>query len=177
VSRPVVASAAVRAPALAPLDTRAYQRHLWVTRPRPGVDRMASAWLIRRYIDPKASFRFTEDASGLRDVEVAFDMFGVEFSHQGTLCTFEALVARVGLRDAAVRRIGEIVHDLDLKVDQYGAAQRQTIGELIEGLREAFTDDQELLAHGIVLFEALYQSFRRQSGRLRKPSMRRPRPR
>lgn len=177
VSQPVVASAAVRAPALAPLDTRAYRKRVWVTRPRPGVDRMACAWLIRRYIDPNASFRFAEDASGVRQAEVPFDMFGVEFSHQGTLCTFEVLATRIGVRDAPVRRMGEIVHDLDLKVDQYGAGERQTIGELIDGLRDAFTDDQELLAHGIVLFEALYQSFRRQSGRSRKPSVSRQRAR
>jgi hypothetical protein len=146
----------------------AYQGRLWVTRPRPGVDRMASAWLIRRFIDPRAIFDFAPDRDALSEQAIPFDMFGVEFSHQGEACTFETLCAVFGIQDPAVARVAAIVHDLDLKDARYGAPEGATVGSVIEGLQLAQSDDQELLAQGITLFDALYRSFE-QSARAAAP--------
>jgi hypothetical protein len=144
-------------------DLADYQARLWVTRPRPGVDRMASAWLIRRFIDAKARFAFADDKASLPGDGVAFDMFGVEFSHQGEGCTFETLCSVFGIADAAVTRLSAIVHDLDLKDGKFGAAEAPTVATLIDGLQLAHADDHDLLEHGITLFESLYRSFSRQA--------------
>jgi hypothetical protein len=141
------------APTLSPKDFRGRR---WVTRPRPGVDRMASAWLIRRYIDPRATFRFSsQPAVG----DVPFDMFAGEFSHQGEACTFEVLAERFGIAHPQVARIGQVVHDLDMKDAKYGAPDATTVGRLVEGLRESHLDDASLIEQGIALFEALGKAF------------------
>ena len=131
---------------------------LWVTRPRPGVDRMASAWLIRRFIDPKARFGFVPDPAVAPAGAIPFDMFGVEFSHQGEHCTFETLSEHFGIRDAAATRIAAIVHDLDLKDSRFGPGEAPTIGLLVDGLQLASGEDDELLGRGMVLFDALHRS-------------------
>src|SRR5262249_36045872 len=133
-----------------------YRDKVWATRPQPGVDRMSSAWLIRRFVDSKARFVFglptaTPDA-------IPFDTFDAEFGHHGTHCTFETFCDRFAIGDPAVRHIGRIVHDLDLKETKYNEAETATIGRLVEGLRRAHHDDAVLLQSGIDLFEALYQS-------------------
>jgi hypothetical protein len=138
-----------------------YRGRLWVTRPRPGVDRMASAWLIRRFIDPQARFDFAASAEHVADGAVPFDMFGVDFSHRGDGCTFETLCAVFDIQEAAVARIAEIVHDLDLKDERFDAPERATVGAVIEGLQLAQVDDQELLTQGMALFDALFRSFDR----------------
>lgn len=143
--------------------TDEYQARLWVTRPRPGVDRMASAWLIRRFIDPQARFAFVADREALPARAVPFDMFGVELSHQGDGCTFETLCAVFRVHEPAVGRIAAIVHDLDLKDGRFGPPDAPTVGDVIEGLQLAHGDDHELLAQGVVLFEALYRTFARSS--------------
>jgi hypothetical protein len=140
-----------------------YQGRTWVTRPRPGIDRMSSAWLIRRFIDPKARFTFAEKPPQ-GESAVPFDMFGVEFGHAGAGCTFETLTTRFGVEETAVEAIAEIVHDLDLKETRFGRPEAAAMGRLVEGLRATFADDQELLAHGIVMFEALYRSFQLRAG-------------
>lgn len=132
------------------------QGRRWVTRPRPGIDRMASAWLIRRFIDPKARFAFVERPAP-RDVP--FDMYAGEFSHRGGLCTYEVLCERFGVAGAAVTHIGEIVHDLDLKETKYAALEALTVGRMVEGLRAVHANDSVLLEQGIALFEALARSF------------------
>jgi hypothetical protein len=136
-----------------------YQGRLWVTRPRPGVDRMASAWLIRRFIDPQARFGFVPDREAVGPDAVPFDMFGVEFTHQGQMCTFETLCARFAIRDQAADRIAAIVHDLDLKDERFSAPEALTIGSLIDGLQLAHVDDDELLRQGMMLFDALHRAF------------------
>jgi hypothetical protein len=141
-----------------PADAVDYEGRFWVTRPRPGVDRMASAWLIRRFIDSNARFAFITDVKAAGDA-LPFDMFGAGFGHQGDRCTFETLAARFGIRDGAVARIAEIVHDLDLKDGKFGAAEAATLGIAIEGLQLSLTDDGMLLDQGMTLFEALYRSF------------------
>ncbi len=146
--------------AAGPADRTAYVGRLWVTRPRPGVDRMSSAWLIRRFIDPAARFGFASDRESLPAPDaVPFDMFGVAFSHQGEGCTFETLCAVFGIADPAVSRLAEIVHDLDLKDGRFGAADAATVAALIDGLQLATADDDLLLERGITLFESLYLAF------------------
>jgi hypothetical protein len=140
-------------------EATSYQARLWITRPRPGVDRMASAWLIRRFIDPHARFGFAADQQMVPEEGVPFDMFGVEFSHQGDGCTFETLCSVFNIREAAISRIAAIVHDLDLKDGRYGAPEEATVGAMIEGLQLAHTDDGALLAQGMTLFDSLYRSF------------------
>ncbi len=140
-------------------DARDYANRLWVTRPHPGVDRMACAWLIRRFVDPRARFAFAPDRESVPDGAVPFDMFGVEFSHQGEGCTFETICAAFGVQDHAVSRIAAIVHDLDLKDERFGAPEAPTVGTVIAGLRLSVTDDGELLQQGMALFESLYRAF------------------
>ncbi len=160
-------------PARAPhKKSRDYAGRVWATRPRPGVDRMASAWLIARFIDPKARFVFASSPDAAPRGALPFDMFGVEFSHQGERCTFETLCAMFGIDDPAVERVGAIVHDLDLKDERYQAPETPTIGAVIEGLQLSIADDAALLAQGRTLFESLYRAFSR-STRPAKP----PRPR
>jgi hypothetical protein len=139
-------------------DPGQYDNRFCVTRPRPGVDRMASAWLIRRFIDSKARFGFITDVKAAGDA-LPFDMFGAGFGHEGDRCTFETLAARFGIRDAAVARIAEIVHDLDFKDGKFGAAEAATLGIAIDGLQLSSMDDNTLLDQGMTLFEALYRSF------------------
>jgi hypothetical protein len=136
-----------------------YHARLWVTRPRPGVDRMACAWLIRRFIDTDARFEFVADRESAPQGSVPFDMFGVEFTHRGDLCTFEMLCETFHLKEPALTNIAAIVHDLDLKDGRFGATEAATVGLVIEGLRLSRPDDHQLLAEGITLFEALYRGF------------------
>jgi hypothetical protein len=143
------------------LDRERYRGRLWITRPRPGVDRMSSAWLIRRFIDPQARFGFAADRNAVPGDGVPFDMFGVDFSHHGDRCTFETLCAVFGISDPAIDRIAAVVHDLDLKDERFGAPDAPTIGGLLDGLQLAHADDQVLLAQGMDVFEALYRSFER----------------
>jgi hypothetical protein len=138
--------------------TNAYRGRLWVTRPRPGVDRMASAWLIRRFIDREARFGFVADRDAASSGSLPFDMFGVEFTHRGELCTFETLCDLFHLQDPALSSIAAIVHDLDLKDSRFGAPEAATIGLLIEGLRFVHDQDAVLLEAGIALFESLYRA-------------------
>jgi hypothetical protein len=145
-----------------------FQGRLWITRPRPGVDRMASAWLIRRFIDPRARFGFAADRASVPEHGVPFDMFGVEFSHQREGCTFETLCTAFGLDEPALSRIAAIVHDLDLKDGRFGAAECSTVSALIDGLRLTYQNDDALLEQGITLFESLYRSFE-QSSRVSGP--------
>jgi hypothetical protein len=146
-----------------------YRGRLWVTRPRPGVDRMASAWLIRRFIDQQAVFAFAADRASVSPEALPFDMFGVEFTHRGDRCTFETLCEVFRVHGRAVTRVGELVHDLDLKNDKYGASDAATVSAMIDGLQMTYADAPQLLDRGIDMFESLYRSFER--------SKRPPRPR
>src|SRR5262245_7274269 len=129
------------------LDRTRYHGRTWITRPRPGVDRMSSGWLIRRFIDPKAHFVFSDARTASE--AIPFDTFEAEFGHHGTHCTFETLCERFGIGDAAVERIGRIVHDLDLKEATFNEPEGPTVGRLVEGLRRAHADDDALLRAGI----------------------------
>lgn len=134
----------------------------WVTRTGIHVDRMASAWLIRRFIDPKAKFKFV----GSRDYrhqagELRFDMFDGEFTHQGELCSFEVLLARFEITDAAVRPLAEIVHDIDLKDEKYGRADNAGFEHLINGIAMAHPEDEVRLQRASAVLDDLYEYFKR----------------
>ncbi len=134
-----------------------FRNRTWVTRAGIKVDRMASAWLIRKFIDPKARFKFVP-AKGYQpeEGELRFDMFEAEFTHEGDLCTFEVLVQRFGLGDPALRAIAEIVHDIDVKDAKYGREEAPGIGQLVAGIAAGHTADEERLARGTALFDDLY---------------------
>jgi hypothetical protein len=141
------------------LDPRAYRRRTWITRPRPGIDRMASAWLIRRFVDAQARFSFLGPGETMSATDVEFDMPDVEFGHHGAHCTFETLMHRFGVTDRGVVAMSRIVHDLDLKEHKYAMPEAAAVGRLVDGLRATYPDDQELLKQGMVVIEALYRSF------------------
>jgi hypothetical protein len=122
---------------------------------------MASAWLITRFIDPRARFVFAASPDSAPRGALPFDMFGVEFSHHGDRCTFETLCAMIDITDPAVGRIGTIVHDLDLKDDRYNPPEAATLGALIDGLQLSIADDHALLTQGMSLFESLHRAFSR----------------
>ncbi len=157
--------------AAAAIDPRAYQGRTWVTRPRPGVDRMATAWLIRAHIDPKARFTFADTPTSNA---VAFDMYGAEFGHHDDRCTFEVVAAQFGLQSQRVQWIGRIVHDLDLREPRYGELEAPGVGLMVEGLRRTHEDDGVLLEHGIALFESLAQARTDGSPTERRARARRP---
>ena len=140
-------------------DRASYRARTWVTRTGIKVDRMASAWVIRRFIDPEARFKFVP-AKGYEPEkgELRFDMFDAEFAHEGDLCTFEVLVQRFGLADPALRAIAEIVHDIDLKDAKYGREEAPGVGQLVAGIAAAHPDDEARLARGAALFDDLYAS-------------------
>lgn len=136
------------------------RRRTWVTRQSVYVDRIASAWLIRRFIDPDARFKFVS-AKGYKPApgELRFDMFDAEFTHQGDRCTFEVLLEQAGLNDPALRAIAEIVHDIDLKDAKFGRDEAAGIASLIAGIAQAHPHDEERLAQGSAVLENLYASF------------------
>jgi len=140
----------------------------WVTRRGIHIDRIASAWLICRFIDPKARFRFIDPKEPARPGELRFDMVGGDFSHEGDRCTFETLLARTGVANRALTEIAEIVHDIDLKDGKFGRSEVAGLEQLLIGLLLANPEDDARLERGFVLFDELYQSFRKQSPRVSK---------
>ena len=134
----------------------------WVTRAGVHVDRIASAWLIRRFIDPRATFKFVP-ARGYVPApgELRFDMFRAEYGHGAGRCTFQTLLARFGLDDPALAAVGEIVHDIDCKDDRYGRPEAAGVAGLIRGIVETHADDGARLERGAALFDDLHASLRR----------------
>ncbi len=125
------------------------------TRPRPHVDRLASAWLVTRFIDPDAEFVFAAPEDFLPDA-VPFDAPGADFSHHGEDCSFETLIKRFGLRDRRLRELAEIVHDMDLRDDRFGRDEARGLDLALRGLLATFKDDHQVLAQGMILFDGLY---------------------
>ena len=148
---PALAGAAV------PINPRDYLRRLWVTRPRPGIDRSASAWLIRRYIDQKARFAFASEAR-VPPESVPFDMFRGGFGHRGEDCTFETLQKAFRIRDKRVDVIGQMIHDADLLDEKFGRKEGFGVDGILNGWAKQGFPDKELLDRGIQLIEALYSS-------------------
>jgi hypothetical protein len=153
-----VASKAKREPNLA----ETLRNRAWVTREGVYADRIASAWLIRRFIDPEARFKFVS-GKGYRpqEGELRFDMFEAEFTHEGDKCTFEVLLERAELKDSALRAIAEIIHDIDLKDDKFGRTEVAGIRTLIDGIRASTSDDARRIDRGTEVFNDLYEFFRK----------------
>src|SRR5499426_2152131 len=136
-------------------DLRELRGRQWITRRRPHVDRLASAWLIKRFIDPEATFLFA-DPRNFPSGAIPFDAPGAEFSHAGEDCTFETLLKRAGLRDRRLTRLAEIVHEADLRDGKFPRDEARGIDLAIRGLLAANADDHQVLGHGLALFEGLY---------------------
>ena len=139
----------------ATVDLRELRGRQWITRRRPHVDRLASAWLIKRFIDPEATFLFA-DPKDFPAGAIPFDAPGAEFSHVGEDCTFETLLKRAGLRDRRLTRLAEIVHEADLRDGKFPRDEARGIDLAIRGLLAANSDDHQVLEHGLALFEGLY---------------------
>jgi hypothetical protein len=132
----------------------------WVTREGIHVDRMASAWLIRRFIDPKAKLRFVDArAYRHRRGELRFDMYEGEFTHVGDACTFEVLQRRYVPKDRALRRIGELVHDLDVKDEKFGREETRGFGQTIAAIAAAHPTDPARLERAAAVLDDLYSLF------------------
>lgn len=153
----------LNASSAAHVETAGASRHadvlnrVWVTREGVFVDRIASAWLIRRFIDPQATFKFVT-ALGYRPApgELRFDMFEAEYTHEGDGCTFETLIRRFGLNDPAVSDIAEIVHDIDLRDGKFERGDARGIERILAGIAAAHPDDASRLERGSELFNDLY---------------------
>jgi hypothetical protein len=142
------------------IDPKNFRNRVWVTRPRPGVDRSASAWLIRRFIDPKAQFAFAPEDRVPKEA-VSYDMFHAEgFGHRGEDCTFETLQKDFRIRDAKVQTISEIIHDADLSDEKFGRKEGLGIDEVLKGWARQGVPDAELLERGMQLMEGLYHSLK-----------------
>ena len=155
---PPAGGSATASRSLAPLDPRRYRNRTWVTRPRPGVDRMASAWLIRSFVDPRARFGFAAEGTPGPRRSIPFDTFGADFGHQQGLCSFEVLARRFRIQRPAVRELGKLVHALDLDEEAPDPAEAKLVDRLVQGLRAAHSDDHRLLEAGIELVAALAAS-------------------
>jgi len=132
----------------------------WVTRTGVQIDRIASAWLIRRFVDADARFRFV--AAGTSDVasnELRFDMVNGDFTHEGDRCSFETLAFRLGITDSGVLQIAEIVHDIDLKDGKFARGDAAGVQQLLLGIVSALPGDEARIERGAALFDDLYRSF------------------
>jgi hypothetical protein len=133
----------------------------WATRANVHVDRLASAWLIRRFIDPDARFVFLRKGDRVPADAVTFDMYDAEYTHEGDRCTFETLLARFELKDKGLRAIGEIVHDIDLKDGAFGREETPGVTALIDGIASSIDDDGERVERAAGLFDALHSQLGR----------------
>ncbi len=140
----------------------------WVTRTGIHVDRIASAWLIRRFVDPQARFKFVDPKSyAHKQGELRFDMFDGEYTHEGELCTFEVLLQRFELADAGLKPIAEVIHDVDLKDEKYARPETAGLAQVINAICMAHRQDDERLRRGSALFDDLYELYRRSRERAR----------
>ena len=153
--------------AVASASIASYRTRRWVTRPGPYVDRLACAWLIRRFINPDAEIRYS--TAPLPD-EVAFDMSVGEFSHRGNLCTFETMMLAFGLENPAMKVIAEIVHDIDLRDGRYVRPEVPGVEAILRGWMDRANADRE--AHGIALFDGLHEAFSKSLGRAQRQTPR-----
>lgn len=138
-----------------------YQSRTWITRPRPGIDRVSSAWLIRRYIDGKARFVFGDDPQTYPEA-IPFDMFCPQgFGHRGEDCTFETLTKQFAIRDRKVHRIAQIIHDADLGDEKFGRIEGEGLDRVLTGWAKQDVPDDQLLKRGMELIDGLYESMAR----------------
>jgi hypothetical protein len=145
------------------LSVADFQNRRWVTRRNLHIDRLASAWLISRFIDKRPRFYFVADGETTEGA-IPFDMFGAEFTHQGEDCTFETLLKRFGLTDIrGLRELAQIVHDIDLKDDKFNRLEAVGLNAIINGLSESLHDDRKLLQQSGAIFDGLFTLFGKQA--------------
>jgi hypothetical protein len=139
-----------------------YSGRTWVTRTGVHVDRIGSAWLIRRFIDPDARFKFVSP-KGYRPEpgELRFDMFDAEFTHEGDLCTFEVLLERLNIADRALHKLGEIIHDIDLKEAKFGRPETAGIALIVNAICTKHRDDADRIERATILLDDVYEYFKR----------------
>lgn len=135
-----------------------FQNKVWGTRAHIHIDRSASAWLIKRFIDKEAKLVFAEE-SVFPSEAVPFDTFGAEFGHHGDNCTFETLLRTFRIRDKALQQIAEIVHDIDLKDNKYQRSEASGIDTAIRSLSNYFNNDEKTFELSAVFFDSIYNYF------------------
>ena len=145
------------------LDVAKYQGHRWVTRHNLHIDRLASAWLIKQFIDKRPRFYFVAEGETVEGA-IPFDMFGAEFTHHGEDCTFETMLKQFGLTESkGLREIAEIVHDIDLKDDKFHRLEAAGLNAIIDGLSKVLRGDRKLLQQTSVVFDGLYSLMSKES--------------
>src|SRR5437879_3349084 len=142
------------------LDVRQYQGKTWLTRPRPEIDRVGSAWLISKFIDRKPKFVFAPTADAVPDA-ISFDLLDADFSHHGNYCTFETLTKRFAISDRSVVKIGEMIHDADLDDARFQRVEAVGIDRVLKGWEKEGLPDEEILRRGFECFDALYAFLQR----------------
>jgi hypothetical protein len=142
------------------LDVKQYQGKTWLTRPRPEIDRVGSAWLISKFIDRKPKFVFASSADGFPNA-IPFDMLDAEFSHHGNHCTFETLIRRFAISDKSLAKIGEMIHDADLDDARFQRVEAVGIDRVLKGWAKHGLSDEEILRRGFECFDALYTFLQR----------------
>jgi hypothetical protein len=142
------------------LNVKEYQEKKWLTRPRPEIDRVGSAWLISKFIDRKPKFVFAPSADALPGA-IPFDMLDAEFSHHGNYCTFETLIRRFAISDKLVAKIGEMIHDADLDDARFQRVEAIGIDRVLKGWAKEGLPDKEILRRGFECFDALYAFLQR----------------
>jgi hypothetical protein len=149
-----------RARQLAVLDAKQYQGKTWLTRPRPEIDRVGSAWLISKFIDRKPKFVFAPSADAVPNA-IPFDMLDAEFSHHGNYCTFETLTKRFAIADKSIAKIGEMIHDADLDDAKFQRVEAIGIDRVLKGWAKEGLPDEEILRRGFQCFDALHAFLQR----------------
>jgi hypothetical protein len=145
---------------VARVSLSSYRHTRWVTRPEPYVDRLACAWLIRRFVNAHAEIRYS---TAPLPEEEPFDMSEGQFSHHGNLCTFETMISAFGLEDPAMKAVGEIVHEIDLRDGRYVRPEVPGVEAILRGWVSRSDADRE--AHGIAVFDGIYEGFSRSLSR------------
>jgi hypothetical protein len=160
ISERLLKSEATSTPILT-LDRNLYQNRTWVTRAQLYIDRLSSSWLISRFIDDNPRFRFlqTEEKAQSAEGEIAFDIVGENFSHQGDLITFEVMTRDFGLLDPAVMKIAELVHFIDVQEEAVLPDDAALLKNIIDGLVAISNNDHQLMTHALLVFDALYAAF------------------
>ena len=153
--------------AIARLDTKSYKGKTWATRQRPWVDRLASAWLIRTFIDPKAKFLWLENSKKCPKDAIGFDFDGASFSHVGARVTFEVLLASFGIETPQLQRMGHLVHFLD--VGGLQPPEATGIESVLAGMRDSIASDDRLLLAASAVFDGLLQSFSKEQTQHGRP--------
>jgi hypothetical protein len=139
------------------LEAKNYLKRVWITRPNPEIDRCASAWLIKKFIDPKATFQFAAQKPR-RSTAVTFDMLEADFTHQGDSCTFETLCLRFAINDPIVSQMAEMVHDADLEDEKFDRKEAVGIDLMLKGLANMRKSSNEILSAGMAAFEGLFRA-------------------